>query len=102
MTGLCAARRLEELGYTNYVVLEKSAHAGGLARYTGARHLTLCCGNGARARVCCDLEQRRCAHRLHCRSFRDEQGFFWDLGVHVLFSHFEFFDLLLDAAIPPK
>ena len=26
----------------------------------------------------------------------DEQGFTWDLGGHVLFSHFDYFDTLMD------
>jgi len=67
VTGLCAARRLEELGYENYMIIDQSRKAGGLAS-----------------------------------TIVDKQGFRWDLGVHVLFSHFEFFDLLLDEAIPPK
>jgi nucleoside-diphosphate-sugar epimerase/protoporphyrinogen oxidase len=68
VTGLCAARRLEELGYgDSYVVLERNESTGGLAS-----------------------------------SHVDEQRFVWDLGVHVLFSHFEFFDRLLDEAIPEK
>jgi nucleoside-diphosphate-sugar epimerase/protoporphyrinogen oxidase len=68
VTGLCAARRLEELGYgDNYVLVDEASEAGGLAR-----------------------------------SFVDERGFAWDLGVHVLFSHYEFFDRLLDEAIGEK
>lgn len=68
VTGLCAARRLEELGYGDkYVVLEAAAAGGGLAS-----------------------------------SLVDERGFVWDLGVHVLFSHYEFFDRLLDEAVPEK
>lgn len=67
VTGLCAARRLEELGYSNYVVLEQSSKAGGLAS-----------------------------------SVTDAQGFTWDLGVHVIFSHFEFFDALDDEVLPPS
>lgn len=66
VTGLCAARRLEELGYENFVVLEESATAGGLAS-----------------------------------SVVDERNFTWDMGVHVLFSHYEFFDALLDDAVAP-
>lgn len=59
-TGLGAARRLEELGASNYVVLEKNAHPGGLAS----------------SRV-------------------DSAGYTWDIGGHVVFSHYEYFDNLL-------
>ncbi|MDP1824203.1 MAG: FAD-dependent oxidoreductase [Archangium sp.] len=33
------------------------------------------------------------------RSFRDERGFTWDLGGHVLFSHYPYFDAALRAAV---
>ena len=36
------------------------------------------------------------------RQVRDEAGFFWDIGVHCVFSHFEFFDSLLDDLILPR
>ncbi|WP_028571402.1 protoporphyrinogen/coproporphyrinogen oxidase [Desulfonatronum lacustre] len=29
-------------------------------------------------------------------SFRDDQGFTWDIGGHVVFSHYDYFDRLLD------
>lgn len=35
-------------------------------------------------------------------SFRDRQGFTWDLGGHVHFSHYETFDRYLAEAIPPE
>ena len=66
-TGLCAAYRLTELGYTNWKLLEGSAAPAGLA----------------------------------C-SVTDDAKFTWDIGVHCLFSHFEFFDALLDDQLPPK
>uniref|UniRef100_A0A7S3WE82 NAD(P)-binding domain-containing protein n=1 Tax=Emiliania huxleyi TaxID=2903 RepID=A0A7S3WE82_EMIHU len=66
-TGLCAAYRLTELGYTNWELVEASEKASGLA---------------------CTI--------------RDENRFSWDIGVHCLFSHFEFFDALLDEMLPPK
>ena len=33
-------------------------------------------------------------------SFRDAQGFVWDLGVHVLHSHYPYLDRLLDQIMP--
>ncbi len=33
----------------------------------------------------------------HASSFVDEQGFTWDEGVHVIFSHFPYFDRLIDT-----
>jgi protoporphyrinogen oxidase len=32
-------------------------------------------------------------------SFVDEQGFTWDIGGHVLFSHYNYFDRLMDTAL---
>mmetsp|Transcript_55662 Transcript_55662/g.121179 ORF Transcript_55662/g.121179 Transcript_55662/m.121179 type:complete len:1186 (+) Transcript_55662:218-3775(+) len=66
-TGLCAAYRLTELGYTNWELVEASPMASGLA---------------------CTLQ--------------DEHAFSWDIGVHCLFSHFEFFDALLDTMLQPR
>ncbi|MBT8337493.1 MAG: FAD-dependent oxidoreductase, partial [Gemmatimonadetes bacterium] len=33
------------------------------------------------------------------RSFVDDAGFTWDIGGHVLFSHYRWFDALMDAAL---
>jgi len=66
-TGLCAAYRLTELGYTNWQLVEATNKASGLA---------------------CTIV--------------DEVKFAWDIGVHCLFSHFEFFDALLDEMLPPE
>jgi protoporphyrinogen oxidase len=63
-TGMGAAWRLEELGYTNFLLVEASGHAGGLAS-----------------------------------SFVDERGFTWDVGGHVLFSHYAYFDAAMQAAL---
>ncbi|PTN34163.1 NAD(P)/FAD-dependent oxidoreductase [Desulfonatronum sp. SC1] len=60
-TGLGAAQRLRELDVTDYLILEKNAHPGGLSA-----------------------------------SFRDDQGFTWDIGGHVVFSHYDYFDRLLE------
>lgn len=60
-TGLGAANRLLELGERDFVILERNAHAGGLAA-----------------------------------SFRDSAGFTWDIGGHVVFSRYEYFNRLLD------
>eukprot|EP01006_Ploeotia_vitrea_P027747 TRINITY_DN60518_c0_g1_i1.p1 TRINITY_DN60518_c0_g1~~TRINITY_DN60518_c0_g1_i1.p1 ORF type:complete len:1192 (-),score=101.36 TRINITY_DN60518_c0_g1_i1:204-3779(-) len=65
--GTCAATRLQELGVSNWEILEADTHSGGLAQ-----------------------------------SFPDDKGFIWDIGVHVLFSHFGFFDYLLDYSLPDK
>ncbi|MBI3999244.1 MAG: NAD(P)-binding protein [Candidatus Omnitrophica bacterium] len=63
-TGLGAAWRLRELGFEDFILIDTSTQAGGLAT-----------------------------------SFRDEQGFTWDLGGHVQFSHYEIFDEYMDLAL---
>lgn len=63
-TGLGAAHRLLELGERDFVILERNAHAGGLAA-----------------------------------SFRDSAGFTWDIGGHVVFSRYAYFNNLLDALL---
>ena len=35
-------------------------------------------------------------------TIEDENKFKWDIGVHCIFSHFEFFDLLMDEMLPPS
>jgi protoporphyrinogen oxidase len=63
-TGLGAAYRLQELGYENWVLYEKSDHVGG-----------------------------------HSTSHVDENGFVWDEGGHVIFSHYPYFDKLVDQML---
>ena len=63
-TGLGAAYRLQEMGVSDYLLVEASAHAGGLA----ASHV-------------------------------DDEGFTWDVGGHVQFSHYRYYDDVLDRAV---
>jgi protoporphyrinogen oxidase len=35
------------------------------------------------------------------RSFIDDKGFTWDIGGHVQFSHYEYFDRLMDSLLGP-
>src|SRR5689334_21770587 len=60
-TGLGAAYRLNELGYENWVLYERTEYVGG-----------------------------------HSCSHVDEHGFVWDEGGHVIFSHYPYFDKLVD------
>jgi protoporphyrinogen oxidase len=62
--GLACGRELRRLGDTDWVILERADHAGGLAS-----------------------------------SVVDAAGFTWDLGGHVVFSHFGEFDALLDEVM---
>jgi protoporphyrinogen oxidase len=62
--GLACARELDRLGHRDWLILERSDHAGGLAS-----------------------------------SVVDPAGFTWDLGGHVVFSHFGEFDALLDEVM---
>jgi protoporphyrinogen oxidase len=63
-TGLGAAYRLRELGYTNFVMLEARGNVGGLAA-----------------------------------SEKSANGFTYDIGGHVLFSHYEYFDRLFEKLL---
>ncbi|MDD4278404.1 MAG: FAD-dependent oxidoreductase [Candidatus Sumerlaeales bacterium] len=63
--GLGAARRLNDLGFSDWVLLEKNSHVGGLAA-----------------------------------SFIDDKDFTWDLGGHVMFSHYKVFDDLMQSLFP--
>ncbi|MGH9513962.1 MAG: protoporphyrinogen/coproporphyrinogen oxidase [Terriglobales bacterium] len=65
-TGLGAAYRLQELGYENWELYEKSDHVGG-----------------------------------HSTSHVDEKGFVWDEGGHVIFSHYPYFDQLVERMLGP-
>ncbi|MFN2525865.1 MAG: NAD(P)/FAD-dependent oxidoreductase [Actinomycetota bacterium] len=62
--GLGAARELDRLGHTNWVVCERWSYAGG-----------------------------------HASSHVDPEGFTWDEGGHVVFSHFGEFDRLLEETM---
>lgn len=64
-TGLGAARRLEEHGQHDWLLVDADTVAGGLAK-----------------------------------SIVDDAGFTWDLGGHVQFSHYEYFDRLMDELLP--
>ena len=61
-TGLGAGYRLKELGYRNFLLVDRHPYIGGLAA-----------------------------------SFTDPKGFTWDIGGHVMFSHYEYYDRLVDG-----
>lgn len=62
--GLACARELDRLGHSNWLIVERADHPGGLAS-----------------------------------SVVDREGFTWDLGGHVVFSHYGEFDTLLAEAM---
>lgn len=61
-TGLGAGYRLKELGYSNFLIVDRHPYIGGLAH-----------------------------------SFTDAKGFTWDIGGHVMFSHYKYYDQCFDA-----
>ena len=61
-TGLGAGYRLNQLGYTNFTIVDRHPYAGGLAH-----------------------------------SFTDDAGFTWDIGGHVMFSHYQYYDDCFDT-----
>jgi protoporphyrinogen oxidase len=63
-TGLGAAFRLQEAGYSDFTVLEARSTPGGLAS-----------------------------------SHVDPHGYLWDIGGHVQFSHYRYYDAVLDRAL---
>jgi protoporphyrinogen oxidase len=63
-TGLGAAWRFQELGHSDWLLVDAANAPGGLAS-----------------------------------SVVDEHGFTWDMGGHVLFSHYEYFDRLMDLLL---
>ncbi len=63
-TGLGAAYRLKELGYDDFIVLERENHIGGLSA-----------------------------------SFEDRKGFTWDIGGHIQFSHYRYFDRVMEKCL---
>ena len=65
-TGLGAAYRLKELGYSNFKLFDRHPYIGGLAH-----------------------------------SFTDPQGFTWDIGGHVMFSHYTYYDKCFETLMGP-
>lgn len=63
-TGLGAAYRLKELGYSNFMLFDRLGHLGGLAS-----------------------------------SYTDSAGFTWDVGGHVMFSHYKYYDQVFDRLV---
>ena len=63
-SGLGAAWRLNELGCTDWTLVDRAEHPGGLSM-----------------------------------SIMDEKGFTWDLGGHVLFSHYDYFDKVCNECL---
>ena len=63
-TGLGAATRLNQLGYEDWLLIDKFDEPGGLA--------------------CTDITP---------------EGFLFDMGGHVIFSHYQYFDELIDSAV---
>lgn len=64
LLGLGAATRFNQLRHDDWLLIESSSEAGGLA--------------------CTDITS---------------EGFLFDMGGHVIFSHYDYFDELLDAAV---
>lgn len=65
-TGLGSAYRLNERGFSDWLLLEKNDYVGGLAT-----------------------------------TFTDQKGFLWDVGGHVVHSHYDYFDQVFATHVLP-
>jgi flavin-dependent dehydrogenase len=89
-TGLGVATRLNQRGHTDWALIDQAGgrccHAHALAHLSSDRF-------DAAAPLQADE-----AGGLACTDCTAE-GFLFDMGGHVIFSHYQYFDALLDAAV---
>ena len=90
-TGLGAAVRMQQLGHTNWILLEKSPEPGGLAGSVIDENGTSFTSPFFPASY----------FRLYVSQLTDfAQGFVWDYGGHVIFSHYKYFNEVLSGVVP--
>jgi hypothetical protein len=87
-TGLGAATRLHQRGHKDWCLIDQvCTHAWGAARAAASQPYPPS-----------PLRQASEAGGLACTDVTP-QGFLFDMGGHVIFSHYAYFDDLLDAAV---
>ena len=95
-TGLGAATRLHQQGKTDWALIDQARRPGPLPAAQQRR-----CGGCLlrESRVLLSLRaQASEAGGLACTDCTPE-GFLFDMGGHVIFSHYQYFDELIDTAV---
>lgn len=112
-TGLGAATRLNQLGHPSWMLVDQASNAGGSGELRAAAeaggHGPPVAASPPCREVLAPFHASTCSSRtlqapeaggLACTDVTPE-GFLFDMGGHVIFSHYQYFDDLLDTGAIP-
>ena len=93
-TGLGVATRLNQRGHPDWALIDQARRFAARGAAARSRAFAPRC----RADVASRAPQADEAGGLACTDCTPE-GFLFDMGGHVIFSHYQYFDELLDTAV---